>query len=124
MVRGQLRLSSENREDERQNHADDNAGHNREVDGEIAAFDPDVAGQTAEPFGGQAGPQQNPDPGSHKADDDQESSDIAHINHFAPIGERGADFLEENKKGRICTSRLVRRTSREWQSSSEITMKR
>jgi len=63
-VRGRVRaglarsiaLPAEEREDQAQDDANNNAGDDREIERGVSPLNPDVAGQTAQPTGAEAAP--------------------------------------------------------------------
>ena len=70
--------ASEDRQDQAEQNADDNAGDDRKIKGGVAALDPNVAGQTSQPFWGEAAPENKTNHRRDYADDDQEFPEVAH----------------------------------------------
>jgi hypothetical protein len=71
-------LLSEEPEDDGQKEAEENAGDDGEVEGEVAAGVMDVAGEAAEPAATDPGPEEGADGGQKEAGEDEEFADVTH----------------------------------------------
>jgi hypothetical protein len=71
-------LFSKEPKDDGQHQAEEQAGHDGEVETEIPFRVMNVSGEAAEPAFAEAGPEQRPDDGQEQADDNQEFSEIGH----------------------------------------------
>jgi hypothetical protein len=72
------RLPPEERKDQTQHDANYDAGDNWEIERAVAALDADIAGQTSEPAGANAGPEQKAKNNDYGSEDDQKFSELGH----------------------------------------------
>lgn len=63
-----LALPAKDRDDQREQNADDNAGHDREIETPVIAFDPNITRQTAQPLWGKAAPEDKTNQSRDSAD--------------------------------------------------------
>jgi hypothetical protein len=77
------RLPSEERKDQTQHDANNDAGHDWEIERAVAAFDADIARQTSEPAGANAGPEQEAKHNDHGSEDDEKFSELRHAEILA-----------------------------------------
>ena len=66
-------------EDQTQHDANNNAGDDWEIERAVAALDADIAGQTSEPAGANAGPEQKAKNNDYGSEDDQKFSELGHV---------------------------------------------
>ena len=71
-------LPPEEGEDQTQHDANNNAGDDWEIERAVAALDADIAGQTSEPAGANAGPEQKAKNNDYGSEDDQKFPELGH----------------------------------------------
>jgi hypothetical protein len=75
-------LSPEEREDQTQYNANNDAGDDGEIENRIAALDPNVARKFAEKAGADSAPEQNAKNDDHASHDNENFSDLGHVRNF------------------------------------------
>lgn len=74
------RSTTEDREEQAQHDANDDAGDDRKIETSVRAFDPDVAGQASQPFRSESAPQDQPEDHGDCAKQNKEFTNFAHLN--------------------------------------------
>jgi hypothetical protein len=72
------RLPPEERKNQTQHDANDDAGDDREIERVVAALNADIARQTSEPTGANATPKQKAEHNGHGSEDDEKFSECRH----------------------------------------------
>jgi hypothetical protein len=77
------RLPPEERKNQTQHDANNDAGDDWEIERAVAAFDPDIARQTSEPAGADPAPKQEAKNNDNGSEDDEKFSDLRHAEILA-----------------------------------------